>query len=208
MKRNINRLICKGTYNPTRCAYCGKVLSNDKTRDHVPPRFIFKEYNNNISEERITVPCCINCNQDYSVIEQRLVPLFNHIHKGTANLDQIEAFNQNGDLNILMTKIALGYRHHESAKIQNCFIKPTISYFLSKDVDSGIIEDFKKIRCNNFIEDISSNVKFSGLLITCGDAIIASTPTDIFSEFWHEYHINNDYVRMSFYDILFVQVQF
>lgn len=37
MKRNMKQLISKGTYNPKRCAYCGKVLSDDKkTRDHVP----------------------------------------------------------------------------------------------------------------------------------------------------------------------------
>lgn len=204
----MKQLISKGTYNPKRCAYCRKVLSNDKTQDHVPPRFIFKEYNYNIIEKRITVPCCIDCNQDYSVIEQRLVPLFKHIHEGTANLDQIEAFNQNEDFNILMTKIALGYRNHESSKILINPIEPLISYFLSKDVDKGTIEDFKKISSENLIDGISSNAKSHGLLITCGDVVITSSPTDIFSEFWHEYNLNNDYVRMSFYETLFVQVQF
>ncbi len=201
--------ISKGTYNPKRCAYCGKVLSDDKkTRDHVPPRFIFKKYNDNILEERITVPCCMTCNQNYSVIEQKTVPLFELLYEGNADLEQIEKFNQNGDFNILMTKIASGYRNHESSKILINTIEPLISYFLSKDVDKGTIEDFKKISSENLIDDISSNAKSHGLLITCGDIVIASRPTGIFSEFWHEYNLNNDYVRMSFYETFFVQVQF
>lgn len=40
MKKKHNRLIPKGEHSTKRCVYCGKVLYiEDKTKDHVPPRF-------------------------------------------------------------------------------------------------------------------------------------------------------------------------
>lgn len=210
MKRKHNRLIPKGKHSTKRCVYCGKELFfDDKTKDHVPPRFIFKENSDDIKENRITVPCCFKCNQKYSIIEQRLKPLFEQLfYNMETDVKKIGDFNQKSDFNILMTKIALGYRYNESSKIFTDLIEPKISYFLSKDVDKNIIASFKKIRFDNCIEDISSNAMFSGLIITFDDIYLASTPTNILSAFWHEYDINHDCVRMSFYDKLFVQVQF
>lgn len=192
------------------CVYCGKVLCiEDKTKDHVPPRFIFKEISDEIKENRITVPCCFKCNQKYSIIEQRLKPFFEQLfYNRVTNIEQIGDFNQKSDFNILMTKIALGYRYYESPRIFTDLIEPKISYFLSKDVDKNKIESFKKIRFDNCTEDISSNSMFPSLIITCDDICLASTPTNVLSVFWHEYDINHDCVRMSFYDKLFVQVQF
>lgn len=209
MKRESNRLIPSGVKCPKKCVYCGEVLSSDnKTKDHVPPRFIFKDIRDSINENRITVPCCYRCNQKYSVVEERLKPLFEQIYKKEVNPKLIGTFNQTGDFSLLMTKIALGYRHHETSKVSTVLSRPIISYFFSNDVDAYVIESFKRIRHDDCIEDISSNKKYPGLIITLDDAVIATAPTDIFSEFWHEYNVSEDYVRMSFYDTLFVQVQF
>lgn len=209
MKRESNRLIPSGTNCAKKCVYCGGVISSEnKTKDHVPPKFIFKDMGGSINEKRITVPCCYECNQKYSVAEERLKPLFVQIYNKKANSELIEQFNQNGDFSQLMVKIARGYRHYESSKISHVNRHPSISFFFSRDVDANTIETFKKIRHADYIEDISSNTKYPGLIITLDDFIIATAPTDILSEFWHEYNVNNDYVRMSFYDTLYVQVQF
>lgn len=192
----------------TRCAYCRIMLTDNGTRDHVPPRFIFKNHGDEINEQRITIPCCFECNQKFSIIEQNLIPLFNRLYDGLADSELIESFDKNGEFSLLMKKIAIGYRYKETSKLLYDDRMPEVSYFLSNDVDRNWIQAFKKIRYDDCIEDISSNPTYPGLIITIDHKYFACAPTDIFSIFWHEYSPNSDYVRMSFYDTLFVQVNF
>lgn len=208
MKRESNGLILKGTYSVHRCIYCGCLLNKNKTKDHVPPRFIYRNYIGTIDENRFTVPCCIRCNQEYSVIEQRLIPFFEKIHEDTADTDVIQSYNNNYDFEHLMTKIAIGYKYIETRKIFSRCYNPKVTYFLKKNVDASKIVEFKRIDNSGIIDDISSNASFPGIIITFDNQIISCAPTDLSSEFWHEYNMNLDYVRMSFYDTLFVQVQF
>lgn len=206
MKKKCNGLIRKGSYSKKKCAYCGIELYDDFTRDHVPPRFIFKCRDDAISENWIAIPCCYKCNQYSSVIEQRLMDLCAHIDE-TANRDLIVQNNKSGEFNLLMGKIAFGYRSHETNKYLNT-INPKVKYFLRNEIEDSNIRTFLKIRHDGVIDDLSSNAGSSGLLFYLDNIILASSRTDLSSVFWHEYNVNYDFVRMPFYDTLYVQIQF
>lgn len=55
-----------------RCYNCGKVLEKkeDMTKEHIPARNLFDGYDNKYKNNRITVPACFKCNNDYSYTDE------------------------------------------------------------------------------------------------------------------------------------------
>ncbi len=53
------------------CYLCGTTLIKNfnRSKDHVPPDCIFPESK---PKDLITVPCCINCNQEYKMLDEKM----------------------------------------------------------------------------------------------------------------------------------------
>ncbi|MFN7115450.1 MAG: hypothetical protein ACK4TA_01545 [Saprospiraceae bacterium] len=55
------------------CYNCGKELKKgDKTKEHIPARSLFVGYGDEYKKNRITVPACYKCNNDYSKIDHAI----------------------------------------------------------------------------------------------------------------------------------------
>lgn len=53
----------------TLCYDCGNPVS-DETREHIPAQCFYAGYSNDYKKNRITVPACRTCNENYSKIDQ------------------------------------------------------------------------------------------------------------------------------------------
>lgn len=55
------------------CYNCGRKLSKkEATKEHIPARALFTGYGNEFKVNRLTVPACLKCNNEYSKIDQEL----------------------------------------------------------------------------------------------------------------------------------------
>ena len=69
---------------PARCYLCGG--TQDLTRDHVPPANLFPEPR---PSNLITVPCCRNCNQSYSLDDEAMRVWLSAAENRSANGERI-----------------------------------------------------------------------------------------------------------------------
>ncbi len=54
-----------------RCYNCGKELKEGQsTKEHIPAKTMFKGYDSNYKANRITVPSCFDCNNEYSRVDE------------------------------------------------------------------------------------------------------------------------------------------
>jgi hypothetical protein len=91
----------------TQCAYCGKFPD---TRDHVPSKILLeKPYPENIP----VVPCCLDCNNGFSLDEEYFACLIECLISGTTDLDKI---SRKSIVKILKRKTKL------KARLDNAFI--------------------------------------------------------------------------------------
>lgn len=68
-----------------RCYNCGKILDNDKTREHIPARTLFEGYDEKYKVNRITVPACFDCNNKYSPTDEEFRNMIGIIAKRKEN---------------------------------------------------------------------------------------------------------------------------
>lgn len=55
------------------CYNCAKIIiKKDSTKEHIPARALFAGYGDEYKINRITVPACKKCNNDYSKIDQEI----------------------------------------------------------------------------------------------------------------------------------------
>ena len=60
----------KRRYKSNECYYCGTILNKkNKTRDHIPSQCLFVGFAEKYKQNRITVPCCKECNFKLSQYE-------------------------------------------------------------------------------------------------------------------------------------------
>ena len=68
-----------------RCYNCGKIIDNDKTREHIPARTLFEGYDEKYKVNRITVPACFDCNNKYSPTDEEFRNMIGIIAKRKEN---------------------------------------------------------------------------------------------------------------------------
>ena len=79
----------------SKCYNCEKPLNKgNKTREHIPAQNTFVGYPEKYKLNRLTVPCCFKCNQEYSKIDEEI-------------RDAIGIMNENDELQADLTKRAV-----------------------------------------------------------------------------------------------------
>lgn len=204
-------------FSKMNCVFCNHSPSDDNiiTKDHIPSKSIFK--GEHIEEQRITVPCCFKCNQKFSVIENKIEPIFRALRNPDYDCLKVQQMiNDNADLDFIIGKIALGYKYHwtEMPVYHNKIAK--IVYLL-QGINDAEISKFKSMSIENISPEIdSANNIFLIFKIQKNDESLTrnlcgaiQNTGNFFNEyFWHYYDKYDDFIKFAFYDKLFVKVLF
>ncbi len=92
------------------CSYCG---DKPETRDHVPSRILL---NDPFPENLPVVPCCLKCNQDFSLDEEYFACALECVLHGTSEIEKLEREKVKS---ILLRKETLRQRIENSFILQN-----------------------------------------------------------------------------------------
>ena len=78
------------------CYNCFKpIKEGEKTREHIPAKTLFEGYDDKYKANRITVPACYECNQEYSPTDRDFRNLIGIIAKRKEN----NQFHRSGEHN-------------------------------------------------------------------------------------------------------------
>ena len=92
------------------CSYCGE---KSETRDHVPSRILLDDP---FPENLPVVPCCLKCNQSFSLDEEYFACVLECVLHGTTEIEKLERVKVKS---ILSRKEVLKQRIENSIVIQN-----------------------------------------------------------------------------------------
>lgn len=199
------------------CIYCScsPTVENPITNDHVPPKLIFK--NLDISEQRITVPCCLRCNQFYSKHENKVVIFFDKVLNDSLTPEETKEYLvTNPNITEVIKKIAIGYKYNwDKTHVNNLDINRV--EYLVLGVDDNLIKKFKStILEGNVSRDLSCishtgklGVPYLVIFENNNEVISFVNESNIYNEhFWHYYDKENNTIKFSFYEKIFIQVYF
>ena len=116
-----------------RCYNCTKELDKRSvTKEHIPAKANFVGFSNEYKVNRITVPACYKCNQDYSTIDQEI-------------RDAIGIMNENNEMHNVITEMAVSSLLKQKNANERLIFKSGIVL--------GVVFDreiFKKLHIKNF----------------------------------------------------------
>lgn len=196
------------------CIYCR--ASKATTGDHIPPKFISKGILGN-KEHFIKVPCCLQCNQEFSKSEEKCVDFFKQLYSDkSVTIEFIRSELSNNDaLKEVLKKTAIGYRY--------CFTGRIIdSGNEVEDIECQLMDESSFLRFKSkfkYEENISPELyprkePMRILIKECKDIAAQNkeytlfTPEILRNYFWFYYDEPLNRVYFSIYSKLLVTVTF
>ncbi|MFD0682354.1 MULTISPECIES: hypothetical protein [unclassified Paenibacillus] len=132
------------------CVYCGNPA---KTRDHVPPKSFYIEP---LPVNLITVPCCYNCNHNFSTIEDYARTVLSSAREEVASAElAVELWHQKVERSLkrnikLAEEIYYSFRPFGSDRLAFKIDREKIDLFIIKIIKGLYFYHFKKPLDNSY----------------------------------------------------------